>query len=1498
MANPPKDTYFESGSLAKRPIFSADNFPLWKSRMELFLSGSDPQIPDFLEYGPYVTTSIVPAVAAATTTTPAAPERTFVKQVSNWTDEEKHLVNVDTKARSLIAMSLPDEVFYSISKLKTAKEIWDTLCIQYEGVDALIESRKIHLIRQYEKFIAAKGETLAQTHQRFNCLLIDLKTYDIVYSNSQDIKTITLSELYGMMLNHEQTKSLKTNLIRDTKDAAKGTSLALISDAPQPSQTPVSIVTITEIDDSDSDLVSDNETDFNESLALLSKHFKKFGRKGNFRKSKQLSLTNKPDTPSGDKAASTCFKCQGKGHFATECRYKKNQFAESSTPASKDGKYQKLKSKYRKLKFQRKGKGLIAEGKGWDESSDESSDEEDTSEVTCLMAIAEESEPSLMPQLEDIPEEEVTATSASISDLPQVSTPSLFDVMTTMDALTIDMYNALNGKSSAKKVNFDLRTELKECHEKLKELAAFAEKEKALVELNSEKVTVKSWADASEKVDEILSTQRHPMNRTCLGFVKGKQHAMDKSDKSNLKFGMFVTSDSNPQSSSSISKDDAATSVQPSKNSNGKNLPNHPPKPKNQNHKTSKVLGGGPTGSGAKKSAQSPTPRLKAKDIGILGIGPAHLKLKNPKGPSKSKTYRNCYHCGQNDHIASKCPHATKAKKAAKVKKGPKANKSAKGKKPLVAETATIPDHVKTETSVKTEDVASTPTALVEKGIWYLDSGCSKHMTGNKHVLVDFKEEVGPSVKFGGEGRGITRGYGTLTNDHKVSFSKKSCKVKNRHKKIILRGQRSHDVYVINMDTSTENVCFMSRASSKINWLWHKRLSHLNFKTINQLSISNLVKGLPENSFAKESLCAACEKGKHTRASFKSKQVSTIKFPLHLLHMDLFGPVNIQFMGGKRFTLVIVDEYLMRYTWVFFHRAKSETPQLIIAFILRMEKYNQITVRSIRSDHGTEFKNSVLDEFLVSKGISQNFSSVRTPQQNGVAERRNRTLIEAARSMLIEARLPIQFWAEAVNTACYTQNRSLIVKRFKKTAYELFRGRKPNIEYFHIFGCNCYIKNDRDALGKFDAKADDGFLVGYSTISKACHVFNKRRQTIEETIHVKFDEFNPFSSSSFSDNNDVDQWANSFFQVPKNEALDTNIPAAETSSPIPDGFEEIPKIPQDPSVYSVVPISQVSPTTSQEGIPSTSGSSEVAPLVADPLQLDAVAEESSSTVDAEPLQAVPQLPALRWTRDHPIDQVLGDPSTGVKTRHQANNHCLYVCFLSEHEPSKIEEALADPFWVLAMQEELAEFERILVWILVHMPSKKTIIGLKWIFRNKLDEHGTVIRNKARLVAQGYRQEEGRDYDETFALMDVKSAFLNRKLTEEVYVAQPPGFTDPKHPDHVYKLNKALYGLKQAPRAWYETLSTYLIKEGFTRGKIDNTLFVKTYKDHVFLAQIYVDDNIFGSTKAKLCKKFEALMQTEYKMSMMGELTYFLGLQVKQSEKGIFISQGKYVREML
>ncbi|KAJ9556613.1 hypothetical protein OSB04_011227 [Centaurea solstitialis] len=1307
MALQAKDNYFDTGSAGKPPRFNKDNISLWKTRMEFFLSGSDPQIPYFLENGPHVPIQPVHAVPPAGDQ-PGIPARQLVKPVTDWNDEDRRLVNIDTKARSLIAMSLPDDVFHSVCHLRSAKEIWDTLCVQYEGTAVLMESRKIFLtigtIYPNSEVVTKFMEALPEHWEIYtSCLTM-----------SKDIKTLTLSELYGILLNREQQKKLKKNLIRDTKDS-KSTSVALVSDSVPPVATPSS-VTITELESSDSDMSGD--PDFNESLALLTRSFKKFATKGNFHKKKPLTLTDKPKTEPVDKATAICYNCQGKGHFANDCRYRKRQFSPSSAKSSsKNPKYQRLKEKYKKMKFQRKGKGLIAEDCDWDDvSSDDSSDEEDTQ--VALMAIIEEPTLGLMAKIEEVPEEVPTqAPKASTSATESTSQVPIFVVplesLTQLDLVTLDLYKALNGKTSAEKMNIDLRDQLRECQEKIKQLTileesykdqvtvnqtlcierqkALAAKERALAILNAEKVTIKGWSDTSEKVDEILASGRNVKNKRGLGFTS----ECPRPDRSMLKFGMFVSSIPDPSAPENIpSSSNTHTEGAPkSKNKTAKEKSKNP-KPKN------KVLGGGPSVSGTKSFSQNPAPRLKIdlkqktlekKPIpplsnakGILGTGPAHLKFKDFLDPTKRFQYRKCYHCGFNDHIASKCPDATKTENSAKVVKTV----------PSVKTPAS-----RTDNSVKAVTNSTSPTdnsRSIDKGIWYLDSGCSRHMTGSKSVLSNYREERGPAVTFGGNGKGQTRGYGTLTNgvttfkrvayveglmhnllsisqlcdkNHKVSFSKKKCKVKNRRKEVILTGVRQTDIYIINMNTSADNFCFVSRASTDTNWLWHKRLSHLNFKTLNQLCINNLVVGLPDFRYTKVSLCSPCEKGKQTRASFKSKQISSISSPLQLLHMDLFGPVNVQSIAGKKYTLVIVDEY-SRYTWVFFLRSKSDAPEEIILFVRKMERLNNLT----------------------------NFSSVRTPQQNGVAERRNRTLIEAARSMLSEANLATQFWDEAVNTACYTQNRSLIVKRFRRTPYELFHNRKPSIEHLPIFGCVCYILNNKDNLGKFDSKSDDGIFLGYSSISKT--------------------------------------------YLP-------GIPIADPSpQDLPDGFEESP--PSPPSQISIPPIINVTPITQVTPEPDQPTNSEdfSQTTISEPAPTNLLPDPSVN--EASTSGQVYQPPALRWTKDHPIDQVLGNPSSGVKTRRQSGNVCLYVNFISENEPKEIDDALRDPAWVSAMQEELAEFIRNNVWLLVPRPRKRTIIGSKWIFRNMLDEIGTIIRNKARLVAQGYRQEEGIDYDETFA----------------------------------------------------------------------------------------------------------------------------------------------------
>ncbi|GJX59980.1 retrovirus-related pol polyprotein from transposon TNT 1-94 [Tanacetum coccineum] len=292
--------------------------------------------------------------------------------------------------------------------------------------------------------------------------------------------------------------------------------------------------------------------------------------------------------------------------------------------------------------------------------------------------------------------------------------------------------------------------------------------------------------------------------------------------------------------------------------------------------------------------------------------------------------------------------------------------------------------------------------------------------------------------------------------------------------------------------------------------------------------------------------------------------------------------------------------------------------------------------------------------------------------------------------------------------------------------------------------------------------------------------------------------------------------------------------------------------------------------------------------------------------------------------NHPLKQVIGDPSKLIMTRKRLQTDaevCMYALTVSMIEPKNIKEAMLDHSWIESMQDELNQFKRLDVWELVECPVSKNIIKFKWIWKNKIDAENTVIRNKSRLVAKEYGKEEGIDFEESFApvarleavrifvayaahknfpifQMDVKTAFLNGPLKEEVFVQQPDGFVDPDFPNHVYRLKKALYGLKQAPRAWYDKLSSFLIEHHFTKGIVDPTLFTRRHGDDILLVQIYVDDIIFGSTKPVFAKRFEKLMKDNFEMSMIGEMKFFLGLQVHQSPRGIFISQSQYTLDIL
>nr|GEW37593.1 retrovirus-related Pol polyprotein from transposon TNT 1-94 [Tanacetum cinerariifolium] len=290
-------------------------------------------------------------------------------------------------------------------------------------------------------------------------------------------------------------------------------------------------------------------------------------------------------------------------------------------------------------------------------------------------------------------------------------------------------------------------------------------------------------------------------------------------------------------------------------------------------------------------------------------------------------------------------------------------------------------------------------------------------------------------------------------SDLEVTFRRDACFVRNLEGVDFLKRDRSTNLYTINLYemASASPICLMAHASSTKSWLWHQRLSHLNFDTINDLARNDLVLGLPKFKYHKKHLCPFCEQGKSKRASHQPKPVPNSRQRFHLLHMDLCGPMRIASINGKRYVLVIVDDY-SRYTWIHFLGSKDDAPE------------------------------------------------------NGVVERRNWTLVEAARTMLIFSRALLFLWAEAIATVCFTQNRSIIHRRFNKTPYELINGRKPDISFLYVFGALYYPKNDREDIGKLGAKCDIGFFIGYSADSYAYRVYNHRTKKIMETMNVSFDE--------------------------------------------------------------------------------------------------------------------------------------------------------------------------------------------------------------------------------------------------------------------------------------------------------------------------------------------------------------------------------------------------------
>nr|GEZ04101.1 hypothetical protein [Tanacetum cinerariifolium] len=385
---------------------------------------------------------------------------------------------------------------------------------------------------------------------------------------------------------------------------------------------------------------------------------------------------------------------------------------------------------------------------------------------------------------------------------------------------------------------------------------------------------------------------------------------------------------------------------------------------------------------------------------------------------------------------------------------------------------------------------------IVQLILFIVDSGCTKHMTGNLKLLCNFVEKFMGTVRFGDDQFAPILGYGDLGNN-------------------LLTSNRGSDLYTISLQEMTllTPLCLMAKASPTQAWLRHRRLSHLNFDYINLLSKKDVVIGLPKLKYVNDQLYSSCELSNTKRSSFKSKAVPSSKGRLNLLHMNLCGPMRVASINGKKYILMIVDDY-SRYIWTLFLRSKDETLEVLKEFLTMIQRNLQASVITVRTDRGTKFLNKTLNAFFKEEGHQT--STARTHEPYDVVERQNRTLVEAARTMLSASKVSLFFLAEAIATACYTQNISIIILTHDKTTYHIINDRKPSIKHLHIFGCICYITRDGKNLDKMKEKGDLCILVGYSTQSKGYRVYNKRTRLIVESIHILFDEIKEVSETSIA----------------------------------------------------------------------------------------------------------------------------------------------------------------------------------------------------------------------------------------------------------------------------------------------------------------------------------------------------------------------------------------------
>ena len=806
------------------------------------------------------------------------------------------------------------------------------------------------------------------------------------------------------------------------------------------------------------------------------------------------------------------------------------------------------------------------------------------------------------------------------------------------------------------------------------------------------------------------------------------------------------------------------------------------------------------------------------------------------------------------------------------------------------------------------------------KSEWYIDSGASAHMTSNEYWInkANFKPNLSeitiadntkmPVLCTGDVQITTDRNYDItvmnvlcipklstnllsvselIKNGNKVVFDNQHCYIRNVKNELVATAQLTNGVYKLNIKTIDCMVAAPALVSAE---LWHRRLAHINSSDLNKMR-NGIVQGVTFStpSDTKKENCIICCEGKQTRLPFtQSKHDCTDT--LQIVHADVCGPMETKSIGGSRFFLLFVDSY-SRMTFIYFLKHKNEVFQKFKDFKAIVENQQDKKIKILRTDNGGEFCSSVMESYLTKEGIIHQKTTAYTPEQNGVCERANRTVIEKARCLLFDAKLSKKFWAEATNTAVYLKNRSVTASLANKTPYEMWYQRKPDLSNLRLFGSPVMVHIPKERRLKWDKKGEQYIFVGYSEDIKGYRVYDPKKNVIIVKRDIIVMEGKQGIESTGEDNA---IWI-------QNEQNDENnlIQREDTQST------------HDVQESSVESRDSVGDITMNESLASTTSDSSFYE-VPDETSTDTSADSIISTdISSNEIQTLGG------------EVVENKRERRPPTRFGYTNMCVSNHFV-EAEEIDFSEALNGPEaeqWKLAMDEELQSFEYNDAWELIDTPGDTTIVQSKWVFNKKLDVNNKV-RYRARLVAKGFSQRSGTDYVDTFSPvvkhstlrilfalsvqwhmdithLDVITAFLNGHLKENICMSIPIGFKC-SDKGKVLKLKKAIYGLKQSSLMWYERVRDCLCKLGFKISSHEQCLFTKMNDNVKIIVAVYVDDFLIFSTCKTETENLKTVLKSQFRIKDLGCVKRYLGMRVTIDKKcnTIKIDQQQYIEQLL